>query len=194
MNTEQRSFFRIDDQLKLSWHIVDNNEAIDSAELDVEIKAINTQLNSLISLAFQEFTPVGEALGLLNRKLDLLTTPDDKKLPLLNEVKVNLSGSGIRFASDKTAQTGDIISITLTLKPSNIPVTLRSKVVRCEENNEEKEAFWIRASFENGQDIATEQIVQHVNLRQTELLAAKHHQGELEAILHNDEKQSPRKT
>lgn len=188
MNTtiDQRSYFRVDDQLKLSWHPVAPTDLQSDAQANSELLDINEQLSKLISLAFQESAPIGEALGLLNRKLDILTASQQDNVVPMQLVRVNISGAGVGFSWHEPATVGEEIDVTLMLKPSNVCVSLRAEVIGCEESRRDGEAFWIRSAFEDEQDIAIEQIIQHVSHRQTEILAAKHRLGELSQALKDD--------
>ncbi|MEY2909596.1 MAG: hypothetical protein RLZZ602_2119 [Pseudomonadota bacterium] len=186
MSDEQRSYFRIDDTLKLSWRPVATGDVQSDAEMDNELRDINEQLSGLISVAFQESPVIGEAMGLLNRKLDLLTIEKGGRDVAFQPTRVNLSGAGIGFAWPSPAEPATEIDVTLILKPSNVSVTVRSEVIHCSKSNHEHEDFWIQCAFKEGQDIVTEQIIQHVNARQMELIAAQRRRQQLYSALRDD--------
>ncbi len=187
MNEENRSYFRVDDQLRLSWHLVSDNDVQSDAELAEELRGINEQLSRLVAIAFQESPVIGEALGMINRKLDLLQGKTDPSGAPMKMTRVNLSGAGLGFAWGEPAPVGKAIDLTLVLKPSNVSVTLRAMVIGCEESNHDDESWWIRASYEEGQDIASEQVIQHVSFRQTELIQAQRRRQALNSALEDDD-------
>lgn len=117
---------------------------------------------------------MGEALGLLNRKIELLTETEDSPMLDLASVPVNLSGSGLAFGSQTSAEAGQLIDLTMLLLPTNATVQIRAVVVTCNPCEEPNWPYWIRSSFEPGQEFVTEQIVQHVNLRQVQSLSSRH--------------------
>lgn len=187
MADDQRSYFRLDDKLKLSWREVAEGDAQSDAEVSAELLELNDQLSNLISLAFQHSAPVGEALGLLNRKLELMLKDHSNSDVPLKQVNVNISGAGIGFGWNGTATVDTEIDVTLVLRPSNVTVSLRGRVLRCESGRFPGESHWIGVKFNEGQDIAVEQIVHHVAHRQTEMLASRHRREMLERELHPDD-------
>lgn len=171
MASDNRSYFRIDDYLKMTWRPVGAEPAQSQGALETELEDINDQLNDLIAVAFQTSPAMGEALGFLNRKIDLLVQRDTKDSAMPQTVRVNLSGSGIGFVWHEPATADSDIDLVLVLEPSGVSVKVRATVVDCSPGRGEDEAFWIRARFKDGQNLTVEQIVKHVNHRQTETLA-----------------------
>lgn len=171
MTDTQREFFRIDDQLRLRWQFVDSASPKSGNDRDTELRDLNETLHTMISSAYGVSAVVGEALGLLNRKIELLTEADGDKVLDLALVPVNLSGSGLAFASQTPAESGQLIDVTLLLLPTNATVTVRAAVVTCNPCDEPQWAYWLRSRFEPEQEFVTEQIVQHVNLRQVQKLS-----------------------
>lgn len=184
---DQRSYFRINDTLRLTWRKVSGSAPQTTTDLSSELETINDQLSRVISLAYQDSAPVGSALGLINRKLDLLLGGGSDEAAPLQTTKVSLSGAGIGFEwDDEPAQAGETIEIELILQPSNVSVTVKAGVVGCEVSGVEGGRWWIKAAFEDGQDIAIEQIIQHVSYRQTQLLSSQRRRQQLDDELHGD--------
>lgn len=171
MASDKRSYFRIDDYLKMTWRPVGSEPTKSPGALEAELEDINDQLNDLIAVVFQSSPAMGEALGFLNRKIDLLVQRDTKDSAMPQTVRVNLSGSGIGFVWHEPAIADSEIDMVLVLEPSGVSVRVRGTVVECSPGRGEDEAFWIRARFNDGQNLTIEQIVKHVNHRQTEMLA-----------------------
>lgn len=172
-DTDQRNYFRIQDELMLRWQLAQADE-LTATELDAELKDINDRLGGMINVAFGESPVVAEALGLLNRKINLLVETRKNVHHTMKHVKVNLSGSGIGFFWERPAPNDQIIDITLRLEPSQNEVTMRTEVISCDPaRGDDEQGFWVRGKFLEKQDLGVEQIVRHVSFRQTQLLAEK---------------------
>ncbi|MDG0991084.1 MAG: hypothetical protein P8Q31_08090 [Luminiphilus sp.] len=169
-----REFFRIDDELRLSWKKVDPESVSSTTDRDMELHNLNANLQKLISTAFSSSAVVGEALGLLNRKIELLSGEEDSGTLDLNAVPANVSGSGLAFASNEPLAHNESIELTMLLLPVNAMVRIRANVVTCSSYPGDQWTYWIRSQFEPEQEIITEQIVQHVNLKQIQSLASRH--------------------
>jgi hypothetical protein len=88
-------------------------------------------------------------------------------------VPVNVSGSGVAFASEEPLTHGETIELTMLLLPVNATARVRATVVTCSAYPEDDWTYWVRSKFEPKQEVITEQIVQHVNLRQMQNLASR---------------------
>lgn len=170
---DQRNYFRIPDELMLRWELAQADQ-LTATELDKELSDINDRLSSMINVAFGESPVVAEALGLLNRKIDLFVETRKNVHHTMKHVKVNLSGSGLGFFWERPAPNDQIIDVTMRLEPSKMEVTMRTKVISCDPiRGDDEEGFWVRGQFLPEQDLGVEQIVRHVSFRQTQLLAEK---------------------
>jgi hypothetical protein len=172
-DNDQRDYFRIQDELMLRWELAQADE-LTATELDAELKDVNDRLDSMINVAFGESPVVAEALGLLNRKINLFLERRDNVHHILKHVKVNLSGAGIGFFWERPAPNDQIIDITIRLEPSKNEVTMRTEILSCDPvRGDDEEGYWVRGRFVANQDLGVEQIVRHVSFRQTQLLAQK---------------------
>ncbi|MDA7840708.1 PilZ domain-containing protein [Luminiphilus sp.] len=168
-----RGFFRIDDEIRLSWIKVEPNSVRTTSDKENELQSLNTDLHNLISTAFGDSAVLGEALGLLNRKIELLTGEESGATLDLKAVPVNVSGSGVAFASEEPLTHGETIELTMLLLTVNATARVRATVVTCSAYPEDDWTYWVRSKFEPKQEVITEQIVQHVNLRQMQNLASR---------------------
>ena len=167
-----REFFRVDDELRLSWIKIEPDSVRSITDRDMELHNLNADLHTLISTAFGSSAVVGEALGLLNRKIELLSGEDDVSLNL-KTVPANVSGSGLAFASNEPLTPNETLELTMLLLPVNAAVRVRASVVTCSNYRGDDWTYWIRSKFEPKQEVITEQIVQHVNLKQIQSLASR---------------------
>lgn len=178
-DNDQRSYFRIKDELMLRWELARADE-LTTTELDEELGEVNDQIGGMINAAYGDSPVLAEALGLLNRKIDLLVEKRRNVHHTLHMVKVNLSGAGVGFAWERSAPADQVVDVTMRLQPSNLEVTMRTKILYCDPIiGDEKPGFWIRGEFLEGQDMGVEQIVRHVSFRQTQRLAAKRRQEDI---------------
>jgi len=174
----ERDFFRIDDEVRLNWTQVDPDVVRTDTDRETELMELNLYLHDLISTAFNDSAVVGEALGLLNRKIELLTNNEDSPLLNLQAVPVNLSGSGMAFASAEAVDPEEYIEITMLLQPANTIVRVQAQVISTTTYPDADWNYWVRAKYSPRQEVVTEQIVQHVNLKQLQSLAARNEEPE----------------
>ena len=174
----ERDFFRIDDEVRLSWTRVDPDAVRTDTDRETELMELNLYLHDLISTAFGDSAVVGEALGLLNRKIELLTNNEDSPLLSLQTVPVNLSGSGMAFASSEALDPEEYIDITMLLQPANTIVRVQAQIISTTTYPNADWDYWVRAKYSDRQEVVTEQIVQHVNLKQLQSLAARNEDPE----------------
>ena len=174
-NTDsEREFFRIDDELRMNWIKLDPDIARSPTDREEELRDLDVNLHNLISTAFGDSVVLGEALGLLNRKIELLTGNGDAPSLDLKAVPVNLSGSGMAFACNEPLHPDELIEVTMLLLPANTIVRVQTRIVRTTAYPDDDWTYWVRTQYEARQEIVTEQIVQHVSLRQMQNLAARH--------------------
>jgi hypothetical protein len=169
-----RGFFRVDDELRMSWMKVEPDSITRLTDRNMELHNLNAHLHTLISTAFGNSAVVGEALGLLNRKIELLSGEEEDVSLNLKTVPANVSGSGLAFASNEPLTHNESLELTMLLLPVNAAVRIRASVVTCSSYPGDNWTYWIRSKFEPNQEVITEQIVQHVNLKQMHSLASRH--------------------
>ena len=176
---ERRRYFRINDTIGLSYSLLDAaaNDTASSAQ-DVGITAshvlakIDRELNGLINVLWRENPTTAKVLGLLNRKIEVLT---DEIIGEEREVierdqrdtKVNISGCGIAFNCDERLTAGQVLRLYITLKPANTHLVIDGQVVACEANADHPDhPFHLRISFTEEETAAQEALIQHIVQRQ----------------------------
>ncbi|UTW45223.1 PilZ domain-containing protein [bacterium SCSIO 12696] len=175
--TERRRYFRINDTIGLSYSLLDNSEESTDAQ-DVGITAahvlakIDGEMNTLVNALWRENPTAAKILGLLNRKIEVLTDEvvgDEREVieGQQRETQVNISGCGIAFNCDERMQSGQLLRLFITLKPSNVHLTINGQVVACESNADQQEfPFHLRISFTEEETAAQEALIQHIVQRQ----------------------------
>ena len=184
MNKEQRSYYRISDKVLLNWEILGPGLAPENA--NQQLIQINNDISRLIRLALKESAIVGEALGLLNNKIDYIVREQAGVNSASQLVKVNLSGSGIGFGWDGPAPVGTRICITMLLYPGNTEVSINTDIIDCKQDPQNSNLFWIRGTFDQEQELAIEQVVRHVTFKQTEQFAEQRRAERRYDYVHGD--------
>ncbi|PIE38643.1 MAG: hypothetical protein CSA53_03955 [Gammaproteobacteria bacterium] len=180
---ERRSYFRINDAVGLRFHELSDTEVgegqAQSYSIEDTLRSIDREFNQLVNVLWQDNPSAANALGLLNRKMTLISevvlgggqagVSEDFK-----ETQVNISGAGIAFAADKSYPVGARLALTLQLRPSNTELQITGEVTACNKQEESggqaDGEYWLRVSFEPGNDAAQDRLVQHIVQRQCAML------------------------
>lgn len=168
---ERRRYFRLDDEVVLDFEPISQDEVKrwksrqrdqrnELAELERDISALLHRL--------QSHNPVVAGLcDLLNRKLNLLTSPlsPDRK-PELTETeirtRVNLSACGMAFHTTEPLSESDNLRLQMQLKPSNVPVTLMGTIVGVEHTGDPDAPYLVRVDFEGLREAEQEILIHHL--------------------------------
>lgn len=176
--TEKRSFYRIEDLVGLSCSLIEGDASpaeqgsgVTNALGGGLFAEIDREFNRVTNILWQENPVIAQALGLLNQKISTLAAsalPDsDERGHMHEESMVSLSGSGIGFHSTDHFPEGARLRLSLSLRPSNIGLTVTGIVKGCEPSPESPgHSYWVRVNFEEGNEAAQEQLIQHVVQRQ----------------------------
>lgn len=178
---ERRSYYRINDTVGLRFSVLDDaskdlpaDAVLPGAPVAGQLAALDGEFNQLANLLWQENPLIAQALGLLNRKLSLLTehalmAAEDGE-PELKEWVVSISGSGLGFKCNEALPVRTRLALSLWLRPSNIDLHLTGVVTGCEGlADETADLYWVRVAFEKGNEAAQERLIQHVVQRQCAL-------------------------
>lgn len=177
-NQERRRYFRIVDQVAISYQLLSEEEegvtgvGINSpAALIVQLE---NQISASLEMLRSAQPQVHELLELFNRKINLVLSLDDSiSQPDSEQQKrsqqVNISACGIAFPSHEQLRPNDKILLDLTLFPSNVCLKLVAVVIGNELLPEPigEDAYIIRADFVDITTNEQEVLVQHVIKRQT---------------------------
>lgn len=170
MSAERREYYRIRDVLPLYHTPVpapDTGEHPSDAE--AMLARMDAELGDAINQVFRADPVIGQALGLLNRKIAMLGSmlPGRRALDSSQHVPtpVSLSGSGIAFDSSETLPVGARRRLSLLLQPSQVSVQLDCTVLSSEPAENDDRFHRVRLEFD-ADDIAREQIIRYVVQRQ----------------------------
>lgn len=146
MTPENRQSFRITEEIYFQYRQVDADtlatqppEALfpDSAALAQlsEYKRLETETSALLASLADQQRSIGDALTLLNRKIDLLarqilepTRDQPQQL-----TRVNLGEGGLAFSGDQILPADTLLAMQLIFPPAGTGITCYGQVTRCEQ-------------------------------------------------------------
>lgn len=181
---ERRAYFRIHDTIGLRYSTLDGDTAQTgegSAEVEISLAAvlaeIDREFNRAANTLWSQSPVAAQAIGLLNRKLALLTAH------LLQEpqsatgghelLRTSISGCGMAFHCAEPLSVDTRLQVSALLRPANIEVPFTASVVACERVAEiPARDYLLRISIDEACHAAREQLVQHTVQRQSALLGA----------------------
>ncbi|NND68746.1 MAG: hypothetical protein HKN19_14250 [Halioglobus sp.] len=175
---ERRAFFRIRDELGISYSIIENDgdESRDAhGEMELSLLSmlenVDHDLNELVNALWQENATAAQALGLLNRKVSMLAAhvlQNDGESELgYEELTASISGCGMAFESNDPVPVETRLRTSAMLKPANVRIQFSARVVSCERVSEiPATSYLLRISIDEECVEAREQLVQHVVQRQ----------------------------
>jgi len=178
MNEEQerRRFFRIDDELVLSYRLVSDDEVnrtngLKDAEhtlvsLASELEKMNEVSRIHLRKVEKESPEVARYFSFIEEKINLLThhmMRESDELFLKTARPVNLSGSGVSFASGKDLTVNSSVELKFILSPSLAKITSLARIISCRPNGEK---FTIAAEFTQLNDSDRDLLVRHIVKKQ----------------------------
>jgi len=142
---ERRGFFRIDDNVALSYRLVPSSVVSEEgaplrmadgfpASLANELEHMKEVSRIHLRHVEKELPEVARYLAHLDNKIDLLAqhiVMDSDDLFVKSTQAVNISGSGISFVADGALNIGDFVELRFVLRPSLANIRTYSKVVSC---------------------------------------------------------------
>lgn len=193
MKDERRRYFRIEDEVILTWHPLtqaDKAKGIerfrrgevqypDTAGLFLSMEA---DIVDSLQLIYAKQPDIAELLELLNRKINLFAqtlTMDESMHTLFDEKpqRVSLSASGVSFETPDLGSPGDDIQLEIVLLPEKVYINCFAKIIDCvnlgQENPEKAGYFRLNVDFHTIRDEDTERLVAHIMRKEVEFLRAR---------------------
>ncbi|MEO5346577.1 MAG: PilZ domain-containing protein [Magnetococcus sp. YQC-9] len=185
---QQREFVRVDDMLPMAWRKIDEerfkgvmsyfeqNRAFPRKSDDIHQAIAMLDITDALKKLEQSEPVLARVLVRLDQKLNLLLRlfhPAEGERPM-TLTSVNLSGGGISFVDkDPGLVVGDVVEIRLSLSVENMTIIeCFGRVMKIFENVEDG-MMRVACRFEPILDPDREKLIQHIFLRQSELLRAK---------------------
>ncbi len=163
---ERRSYFRIDDVVKLSYRVVPSEELPERiAQLEHDAGSSFTVMSSFIAMSQQMIVQlrrieatapdVATCIKILDQKLNILG-----RALLMQEEEaagqamkaVNISAGGMVFGSAEPYPVGAVLELKLLLMPEMTGMMIYGEVIECAENGGEEaaeEPYSLRVNFSN---------------------------------------------
>ena len=178
---DRRRFFRIDDEIILFFREVSaeqvpdigtfSKDSIDNYSLRSALEHIGQETRSQLSRIEQSQPEIAEYLKGIEKKIDILgqaIVMKDSDLSDQPTREVNLSASGIAFASEVTVETGQILKLKMVLPPYLIGVVTYGKVIHCKPNDADNDKFPYRIGVEffDIQEEDREILIRHIMKKQ----------------------------
>ncbi|MEP5765418.1 MAG: PilZ domain-containing protein [Halieaceae bacterium] len=185
MAQNRRRYFRIDDRMRLSCKpaqdlkniVTYNSDAVDLPAREL-LQALDGELNTLLNSLWQQQPVAAEAIGLLNRKLAIISAAIDLNPSTADElnsreIDVNISGCGMAFNSAESFADGQLLELQLTLLPSETVLRMLARVIESEPvADDPHHSCRLRVEFAGRESEAQEQLIRHLVQRQSAQLAA----------------------
>ena len=167
---ERRRFFRVDDEVIMDFRTISREEFEEwrskHQQQSSELKQLEQELTLIIHQVRSSNPVVGQALELLNRKINLLHKKPQQDGQAFNAtealIRVNLSACGIAFYTDENLQNDTHLLLNLQLKPSNATLSLAGTLVSVHEVNHEHGKFQVRINFDGLKEAEQEMLIQHL--------------------------------
>ena len=183
---ENRSAFRIDDNILLSLRIIPDeqiNEVLKKyPENNAELQLLNSfsdsskALTDQFALLRRRYPEVAKYLKILDEKINTLARRQFSScsmIPDLNWHEVNISASGIRFNYDEKIKIGSYLELRLQLSQISNFILAYGKIARCDLDNENKGQFTIGVEFTHINLEDREAIHTHVRGKEIRLIREK---------------------
>jgi len=173
---ERRRFFRIDDELALSYRLVSDDETnitggLKDAEstlvsLASELEKMNEVSRIHLRQVEKESPEAARYFSFIEEKINLLAhhmIRESDELFVKTARPVNLSGSGVSFTADSELLVNSCVEVKFILRPSLANITSLANVISCRPDGEK---FTIAVEFSQLSDSDRDLLVRHVVKKQ----------------------------
>lgn len=176
-DTDQREYFRIDDEVYLKCKVVPEemlaqqpldgiqHDTVDAGNLGLKLQALASQSGNILAGIRKSQPEIAQYLALLDKRIELIArTVVGEQLgeALKPNTRVNLSAGGLAFPSPKALQNGTLLLVDLMLFPSHLHIQAYARVIHSEQKSEEgPHPYCVGVDFEQISGIAREALVKH---------------------------------
>ncbi|MDH5473747.1 MAG: PilZ domain-containing protein [Gammaproteobacteria bacterium] len=171
---ERRGFFRIDDQIKLEYEIVSDDEYNNATQILNEVHDSSFALsanfatlnhdNSYLLNNIRRGTPeIAQYLDLLNQKIDALSQHLlENEISLSEEglTTANISASGIAFKTPENLKKNQAIKTKIVLMPEKIGIQAYGRIIDCRPDTENNN-YIASMNFEHIRNDDKELMIKH---------------------------------
>jgi len=185
-NRERRGFFRIVDDVILTYRLVEraeyeqlpdkrSNRDTSAFNLKAKFAALDRSLRPILNRLEERSSDLACYLNMLNEKLDLLAdilVTQEKDASNLPSQEVDLSAGGMSFQVQKPIEAGSILKLRMLLQPSGIGIETYAKVVYCKPDGKFRPGgfpYRIGVEFRHMRDEDSDLITRHVLCKEANL-------------------------
>jgi len=183
---ERRGFFRIQDDLVLTYHQVPrkvyealndkrSNSTLSAFNLKARFVALDRALRPVVNRLREQSPDLAQYMEAMDEKLDMLAEVvfrQEVDLDDLPSQEVNLSAGGLSFQAQKCLNPGSILQVRLLLQPSGVGIESYARVVYCRPtSNQSSLRFpWrVGVEFLHLREEDSDLIARHVLCREADL-------------------------
>lgn len=169
MEQERRRFFRINDTLGISYHLLENkNSKKESAKARTDVLDLvseqDRQIEKLLLELEDESPKVAQLISVFNQKLERIVQQMVLESRLVGRIahrvkEANISACGIAFENDEQIDVGAMLNLELTFYPSEKNLQTKAMVVGCDAL--ENGYYW-RIDFCGMDERKQEVLIQHM--------------------------------
>ncbi len=178
---DRRRFFRINDEVNLSYKIVDEQKIYAASQVTDDLLSncslvtaldVLDQESRLIMHRIEKIEPeIAEYLKMLDTKISLLVQAilqQGNDISDSNMRNANISASGIAFECEGTVKEGAFVEINLLLTSCLAMIVIYGKVIYCNENTESEnsKSYQVGVDYINLKEQDREVLIKHVVKRQ----------------------------
>ncbi len=170
MNDERRRYFRIDETVGISYHVLDGDEKANaeiSAAPDVMslVSEQDQHIERLLLEIADDHPAVAQLVTIFNQKLERIVSQMMLESHLVGRIahkvkEANISACGIGFLNDEPVSAGARLKMELSLFPTEKKLITNGIVVACDDQ-EEGQWYW-RIDFYGMSPKNQEALIQHV--------------------------------
>ena len=185
-SVENRSAFRIDDNILLSLRHIPDDKIIEILkkypENNAELQLLNNfsdsskALTDQFALVRRRYPEVARYLKILDDKINTLARKQFTECSMITDLnwhEVNISASGIRFDYYKELNAGSYLELRLQLSQLSNFILAYGKIVRCEKAEGDEDQFSIGVEFSHISAEDREAIHTHVRGKEIKLIREK---------------------
>ncbi len=180
--SDRRRYFRINDIVGLSYRLIERGEVeaqkqaenVQIAAAEV-LRSIDRELTNALNAMWQSNPTAANAIGLLNKKMDVLAAEMDLDYAQIKGLEmqtkqVSISACGIAFECRDSFHVGQSLKLDILLKPANTHIQMMGNVLGCDQT--ENGHFLLRVDFDSVDASVQEQLIQHIVRRQSSQLGS----------------------
>jgi hypothetical protein len=193
LDSNRRTFFRIDESLQITYSLVPSGELDDRIEglyrynfnkysIASEVMSMRHEVIPLMRQITSHSPDIANYLVSIEHRLELLARALSAKDNVLSEQPArscNLSASGVALPVTKCVEVGRYLEMNLLLLPSYAGLVAIAEVVDCDPNvGDSDEPYMLRVNFTHMRERDRDLLIKHVIQRQGEMLRQRREMGD----------------